>query len=99
MSTKITGKDVQNMIRHWLKTPINGYLGSDYGQDAKALLQLPMGDSASVDAYLQKLRSDIALLLKLPVNAVNIYSVERGIDKKEIVIEVAGVTTVTLDGV
>ncbi len=99
MSTKITGKDVQNMIRHWLKTPVYGYLGSDYGQDAKSLLQKAMSDTASVDAYLQKLRSDIAILLQLPANAVNIYAEERGIDKKAIFINVAGVTSVTIDEV
>lgn len=98
MATQITGKEIQAMIRHWLKTPVNGYLGSDYGQDVKSLLQLPMADTAAVDAFLQKLKTDVALLMQLPADAVNLYAVERGIDKKEIVIEVAGLT-VSLDEV
>ena len=98
MTAKITGKDVQNMVRHWLKTPLNGYLGSDYGQDAKALLQLPMADTASVDAFLQKLRTDIAILLSVPADSLNVYAVDKDIDKKEIVIEVAG-QAISLEGI
>lgn len=97
MSTKITGKELQYMIRHWLKTPVNGYLGSDYGQDAKALLLRAMSDQASVDEFLQKLRSDIPLIGAMPAGSVNIYAVERGVDRKEIVIEVDG-TAVSLEG-
>ncbi len=52
----ITGNEIQGMVGHWLKTPVNGYLGSDYGQDVKALLQQPQTDGAP-DAFLQKLRS------------------------------------------
>ena len=57
-----------------------------------------MADTAAVDAFLQKLKTDVALLMQLPADAVNLYAVERGIDKKEIVIEVAGLT-VSLDEV
>ena len=64
----ITGKDIQEMVRHWLNTPVCGYLGSGYGQDAKALLQLPQADGGvTIDLpagkrYMQTLR-------KLPITA------------------------------
>lgn len=61
----ITGKDIQEMVRHWLNTPVEGYLGSGYGQDAKALLQLPQADGAP-EAFLEKMRQDIPALQALP---------------------------------
>lgn len=90
MTEKITGKDIQDMIGHWLKTPVNGYLGSDYGQDAMSLLQVPMIDSSRADAYLDKLRTDVSVLNALPSGMINLYADERGVDSKSLVINVAG---------
>lgn len=87
----ITGIDIQRMVTHWLNTPVNGYLGSDYGQDAKSLLQLAQNDGAA-DRYLQKLRNDIPLIGALPSGSVNLYSIQSTPDKLEIIIEVAGQT-------
>ena len=67
----ITGNEIQGMVGHWLKTPVNGYLGSDYGQDVKALLQQPQADGAP-DAFLQKLRSDVTVLQALPAGSINL---------------------------
>ena len=90
MTEKIPGKDIQDMIGHWLKTPVNGYLGSDYGQDAMSLLQVPMIDSSRADAYLDKLRTDVSVLNVLPSGMINLYADDRSIDSKSIVINVAG---------
>lgn len=90
MTEKITGKDIHDMIGHWLKTPVNGYLGSDYGQDAMSLLQVPMIDSSRADAYLDKLRTDVTVLNALPSGMINLYADERSIDSKSLVINVAG---------
>lgn len=78
------------MIGHWLKTPVNGYLGSDYGQDAFSLLQVPMKDSSRADAYLDKLRTDVSVLNALPSGMINLYQKARDTDKEAIVINVAG---------
>lgn len=77
------------MVRHWLNTPVHGYLGSDYGQDAKALLQLPQSDGTP-DAFLQKLRNDVPILKALPAGSVNLYGVPTPPDRLDLVIEVAG---------
>ena len=37
----ITGTGIQAMVSDWLDTPVNGYLGSGYGSDTRALLQRP----------------------------------------------------------
>lgn len=85
----ISAKDIQAMVSHWLKTPVNGYLGSDYGQDVKSLLQKPLSDGSG-DAFLQKMRADIPLLSVIPSNRINLYLVNRAPDKKELYIDVAG---------
>ena len=87
----ITGNEIQGMVGHWLKTPVNGYLGSDYGQDVKALLQQPQTDGAP-DAFLQKLRSDVAVLQALPTGSLNLYGVPSLPDRLDLIVEVAGQT-------
>lgn len=87
----ITGNDIHSMVEHWLRIQVNGYLGSDYGQDLKSLLQLPLATGAA-DAFLAKLRADIPALQVLPAGAVNLYSVASAPDKQEIIIEIAGRT-------
>lgn len=85
----ITGKQLSEMIRHWLDTPVGAYLGSDYGQDAKALLQRALTDGAA-EAFLLKLQKDIPLLQTLPAGAINIYGLSSGEDRVDLFIEVAG---------
>jgi hypothetical protein len=92
--TTITGTDIHDMIRHQLQTPVNGYLGSGYGSDTKALLQRPQA-TGEADAYLAKLRSDVPILKALPSNSVNLYGASSGVDKLNIVLEVAG-TPITI---
>lgn len=87
--SNITGTDVQNSVSHWLKSPVNGYLGSGYGQDTKAMLQQPQS-LGQADAYIAKLRSDVPALDILPQDAVNLYGVHSNIDRMEIVLEVLG---------
>ncbi|ALS62246.1 MULTISPECIES: hypothetical protein [Burkholderiales] len=86
----ITGKDIQEMVRHWLNTPVEGYLGSGYGQDAKALLQLPQADGAP-EAFLEKMRQDIPALQALPPGSLNLYAVRTPPDRVDLFVDVAGV--------
>jgi len=85
----ITGSDIQNMVRHWLNTPVSGYLGSDYGQDAKSMLQLPQADGAP-EAFLQKMRLDVPVLQALPAGSLNLYGVPSLPDRLDLIVEVAG---------
>lgn len=87
----ITGNDIQSMVRHWLNTPVCGYLGSDYGQDIKALLQLPHADGAP-EAFLRKMRGDVFALQVLPAGSVNLYGLPSFPDRLDLVVEVAGQT-------
>ncbi|SFL02655.1 hypothetical protein SAMN05216302_10271 [Nitrosomonas aestuarii] len=89
MANSIDGKEIQAMVSHWLKTPVNGYLGSDYGQDIKSILQSPLSEGTA-EAQIQKLRADVAVLQVLPENSTNLYSVKTAPDKVELIIEVAG---------
>lgn len=89
MANISTGNDVQGMVRHWLNVPIGGYLGSDYGQDIKALLQLPQADGRA-DAFIQKMREDVPMLNAMPAGSVNIYAVQSAPDRTDLLIEVAG---------
>ena len=85
----ITGTGIQAMVSDWLDTPVNGYLGSGYGSDTRALLQRPQSDSAP-DEYLRKLRVDVPVLDALPAGAVNLYAVSTPPDRLDLVIDVAG---------
>lgn len=87
----ITGNDIHAMVEHWLKVQVYGYLGSDYGQDLKALLQRPFSDGAA-DAFLAKMYADIPALSVLPAGAVNLYSVRTRPDQLDLVIDVSGRT-------
>jgi len=86
---QITAQDAQKMVRHWLDTPCNAYLGSDYGQDAKSLLQRPLSDGLA-DSFLQKLREDVPVVGVLPPGAVNLYAEETPPDRLHIFIDIAG---------
>lgn len=72
MSNALTMERLFDMVRHWLNTPPNGYLGSGYGSDLKQLLQNPMS-SAIADAFIAKLRDDIPAVGALGEGMVNIY--------------------------
>lgn len=88
MST-ITPHLVQSMVRDWLTTPVNGYLGSSYGQDLRRVLHSPLGANLA-DAQLEKLRTDVPVLTMLPESSVNLYSDSNGIETKRLYIELAG---------
>lgn len=92
MSATITALDVQKMVRHWLKTPVNGYLGSDYGQDLKSILQTPLSDATAANSALKKLTDDVEILQAMPSGSVNIYgqAVSNSPDKLKLTIEIAG---------
>lgn len=85
----ITGTDVHDMTGHWLATPTNGYLGSGYGQDIKALLQNPQA-SGQADEYLAKLREDVPVLQVMPAGSANLYGVHSQPDRLDLVLEIAG---------
>lgn len=86
---KITPTELQGMVSHWAATPPNGYLGSSYGADTRAMLQNPM-KTGLADSYLNKLRIDVPLVGALPPAAVNMYAQGEGVDKRTIFIEASG---------
>lgn len=93
---EITGQDIYNMVTHWLRTPVNGYLGSDYGSDIKAMLQTPHA-AGLADAFIDKMRADIPVLSMLPPGSINLYYRDQAPDKRELIVDVAG-RTVTIEG-
>jgi hypothetical protein len=93
MRDTITAEDVQSMVSHWLGTPVNGYLGSDYGQDLKSILHSPFA-AGLADEQVGKLRRDVPVLDILPRGAVNLYALPSPPDKVNIVVDVSGTLTV-----
>lgn len=87
--TTITGDDIQAMVRHWLETPVNGYLGSSYGSDVNSLLQRAQSDGRA-DSFVRKLRSDVSVLEVLPSSDVTLFGANEGIDQWRLTIDVAG---------
>lgn len=88
----ITGDDIQAMISHWLNTPTNGYLGSDYGSDLKALLQRAQSDPRLANYFIAKLRREVPVLALLPAHQVGLYAVPEGLDRLRLTLEVAART-------
>ena len=91
-SDKITGVDVQAMVRHWLGCPVGSYLGSDYGHDIPSILHTPLV-AGLADVQVQKCRIDVPLVGALPNGAVNVYAVSDPnalADRQRIVFEVHG---------
>ncbi|MCO7216001.1 hypothetical protein [Halomonas sp. OfavH-34-E] len=87
--TTITGDDIQAMVRHWLETPINGYLGSGYGADANSLLQRAQSEGQA-DRFVRKLKRDVSVLEVLPNSAVSLYGTPEGVDQLRLTLDVAG---------
>lgn len=95
-TTRITAKDVSEMASHWLRCRPNGYLGSRYGSDVKSLLQSPMA-AGLADGLIAKARQDVPMLQAAGHGAVNLYSYDRDMDTKVLVLEV-GDQLVETDG-
>lgn len=85
----IEAADVGGMVRHWLSCPAGSYLGQDYGCPALDMLHSPMAGLA-VDGMIAKMREDISLVGRAPVDSVSAYSVSNGVDSARIVLDVAG---------
>lgn len=85
----VTSKELEGMIEHWLSTPANKYLGSSYGNNIKSLLQSPQSDIAA-DQIIRKLVADIPLLSSMPSDQIAIYGVPSGVDRVDLVLEIAG---------
>jgi hypothetical protein len=92
--TEITPQDVARMVQHWLSTPENGFLGLDYGCNARELLHLPMA-AASADDVLIKMRSDIPILASADPGSVDVYEVPNGVDGRAVVFDVLGQVVAT----
>lgn len=86
---RITSRDVAGMVEHWLRCPPNGYLGSGYGSDVKALLHTPMA-SGLADDLIAKARQDVPMLRLSPDGMVNVYAFDEDMDRKVIRFEVGG---------
>lgn len=94
----ITAYEIQDMVRHWLETPPNGYLGSSYGAGLKDLLQQPMS-AGMADQFIVKMIEDVPILGSLPAGAINIYAEEVGNDSQRIIIDLNGtMITANSDG-
>lgn len=85
----LNGHDVASMVEHWTETPMNGYLGSPYGQNFKSFLQQPQ-KVVVANSFIQKLQKDLDILQVLPPDAVNMYSVPKGTDGADVFLTVAG---------
>lgn len=70
---QISPYDVQRMVRHWLNTPLNGYLGDDFGNNLPDHLQSPQAAN-SANEILRKMYSDLPVLQLLPSGAISVQS-------------------------
>ena len=94
---QITPDDISAMVRHWLMTPPNGYLGSPYGSNIKALLQKPQSDGVAMSEFLAGMRRDLPVIGILPDGAVSAWMEPQEQDKMVLHIDVAG-TLITVGG-
>lgn len=85
----ITDTDVFAMADHWLNTPTNGYLGSDYGSNPKGLLQKPL-QGLSADGFIRKLKKDVPLIGRASPDTVNVLSDTTAPDGLNLYLELGG---------
>jgi hypothetical protein len=85
----ITPERVVAMVKHWLECPPNGYLGSGYGSDVKALLFNPMA-SGVADDLVRKCRQDIPLVGQMPSQTIGLEASFNGVDVLGVTMNVAG---------
>ena len=83
----INQREIASMANHWLNTPVNGYLGSGYGQDTKSLLQAPLM-SLAAEGWISKAREDVFVLQSFSSDIVNLYASRSNIDKLELIFEI-----------
>lgn len=76
---------VQGMIEHWLACEPNAYHGLSYGSDKQALLMQPLSNPIA-DQFMAKMKTDIAILQKLPSSVLSLEAENIGFDKKMIYI-------------
>ncbi|WP_293000033.1 Calx-beta domain-containing protein [Nevskia sp.] len=83
--SRITASEVQSMVSHWLGCPPNGYFGSLYGSDIRAMLQAPQR-SGIAESFIRKLRNDVPVLSAISAADVQIGFTDEGPDRRNIVI-------------
>lgn len=93
----ITTQKIVDMIEHWLRTPPNAYLGSEYGAPLNELLLNPLSTNVA-DSFIEKLRKDIPALNQLSGEHFGIYSTTSGFEKRIVVLEVGNVE-IELNGI
>lgn len=86
---KITPVEVQDMVRHWLTTPVNGYLGSGYGSNLRDMLMAPMA-AGEGDKFVAKLVRDVPVLQAAAPGQINAYITDEIPDRRRVLIEVGG---------
>jgi len=87
----ITIQEINDMVTHWLNTPVNSFLGSSYGNNAEDLLQNPL-HNGNADSFIKKLKTDIPVLKSIPQENINIFMQDNGVDKADIILEIYGLT-------
>lgn len=85
--SRITAPEVQSMVSHWLGCPPNGYFGSLYGSDIRAMLQTPQRSGLG-NAFTAKLRRDVPVLAVVPNGRIDIGITDEAPDRRNIVIGV-----------
>lgn len=75
------------MVTHWLRSPVNGYLGSSYGSTLSEMLQTPMAAGRG-DAFLSKLRGDVPVIGAADPASINLFVTDEAPDRRRILIGV-----------
>lgn len=83
--SRIGPDEVQSMVSHWLGCPPNGYFGSLYGSDIRAMLQAPQRSGLRND-FVAKMRRDVPILTAIPDGQIDIGITDTGPDRRDIVI-------------
>ena len=84
---------LQDMVQHWLSTPVGTYLGSNYGNSAKSMLQRPQSVMAEdADAFIAKLKIDVQVIGQLPADQLGLFMETSAPDVSRIILSIGGTT-------
>ncbi|KYQ83275.1 hypothetical protein AWW72_14855 [Acinetobacter sp. NRRL B-65365] len=94
----IDSNKIMAMIKHWLQSEVNGYLGSDYGPDWNALFLGPLSAPVA-NTFIEKMKRDIPILKQLSADQLQLWSQNEGFETETIYLRLANQIAINLNQV
>lgn len=89
----LTPDQIIAMVDHWLRVPVGGILGSDYGSNLYDYLHRPLAEMR-LEEWVDKMRFDLPILTMLPDEAVQVAYDTDGVQLASVSVRVVNIELV-----